>query len=70
MCYDAMHGVAGEYAQKIFVEELGAPPSSLMNAEPKPDFGGGHPAPDFRSVLFFLAVLPSFFSPPKNWRVG
>jgi len=46
MCYDAMHGVAGEYAQKIFVEELGAPPSSLMNAEPKPDFGGGHPDPN------------------------
>lgn len=43
---DAMHGVAGPYAKKVFVDILGAPPSSLLNAEPKEDFGGGHPDPN------------------------
>lgn len=43
---DAMHGVAGPYARKVFVDILGAPTSSLLNAEPKEDFGGGHPDPN------------------------
>jgi len=38
--YDAMHGVAGPFAQKVFVDELGAPEDSLMNSQPKNDFGG------------------------------
>ncbi|PWA51608.1 Phosphoglucomutase, cytoplasmic [Artemisia annua] len=42
-CYDALHGVAGAYASRIFVEELGAKESSLLNCVPKEDFGGGHP---------------------------
>ncbi|CAN1151532.1 Phosphoglucomutase, cytoplasmic [Linum perenne] len=45
-CYDAMHGVAGAYAKSIFVEELGAKESSLLNCVPKEDFGGGHPDPN------------------------
>ncbi|XP_066391547.1 phosphoglucomutase, cytoplasmic 2-like isoform X5 [Miscanthus floridulus] len=44
-CYDALHGVAGAYARHIFVEELGADESSLLNCVPKEDFGGGHPDP-------------------------
>jgi phosphoglucomutase len=32
--YDALHGVAGVYAKKIFVEELGAKESSLLNCTP------------------------------------
>lgn len=44
--YDAMHGVAGVYAQRIFVEELGADPSSLMRCDSKADFGGAHPDPN------------------------
>eukprot|EP00244_Chara_vulgaris_P013085 TRINITY_DN723_c0_g1_i1.p1 TRINITY_DN723_c0_g1~~TRINITY_DN723_c0_g1_i1.p1 ORF type:complete len:585 (+),score=140.98 TRINITY_DN723_c0_g1_i1:324-2078(+) len=44
--YDAMHGVGGVYAKAVFVDELGAPDSSLMNCVPKPDFGGGHPDPN------------------------
>eukprot|EP01018_Ginkgo_biloba_P028425 Gb_16679 [translate_table: standard] len=36
MCsYDALHGVAGIYAKKIFVEELSADESSLINRTPK-----------------------------------
>ncbi|KAF5748034.1 phosphoglucomutase cytoplasmic [Tripterygium wilfordii] len=45
-CYDAMHGVGGAYAKPIFVEELGAQESSLLNCTPKEDFGGGHPDPN------------------------
>ncbi|KAK4261758.1 hypothetical protein QN277_004714 [Acacia crassicarpa] len=45
-CYDALHGVAGAYAKRIFVEELGAQESSLLNCIPKEDFGGGHPDPN------------------------
>ncbi|CAN1796488.1 Phosphoglucomutase, cytoplasmic [Linum perenne] len=46
MNYDAMHGVAGAYAKSIFVEELGAKETSLLNCVPKEDFGGGHPDPN------------------------
>ncbi|GAB4828743.1 Phosphoglucomutase-1 [Ancistrocladus abbreviatus] len=45
-CYDALHGVAGAYAKRIFVEELGADEKSLLNCTPKEDFGGGHPDPN------------------------
>nr|P93262.1 RecName: Full=Phosphoglucomutase, cytoplasmic; Short=PGM; AltName: Full=Glucose phosphomutase [Mesembryanthemum crystallinum]AAB41895.1 phosphoglucomutase [Mesembryanthemum crystallinum] len=45
-CYDALHGVAGVYAKRIFVDELGANESSLLNCTPKEDFGGGHPDPN------------------------
>lgn len=44
--FDAMHAVTGPYAREIFVSRLGAPADSLMNAEPLPDFGGGHPDPN------------------------
>jgi phosphoglucomutase len=44
--YDCMHGVQGPYAHKVFVDELGAPASSLMNAVPKNDFNGGHADPN------------------------
>lgn len=33
--YDALNGVAGVYAKRIFVEELGAQESSLLNCVPK-----------------------------------
>lgn len=45
-CYDALHGVAGIYAKRIFVEELSASESSLINCTPKDDFGGSHPDPN------------------------
>ena len=44
--FDAMHAVNGPYAREIFVNRLGASADSLMNAEPLPDFGGGHPDPN------------------------
>jgi phosphoglucomutase len=44
--FDAMHAVTGPYAQEIFVNRLGAPANSVMNAVPLPDFGQGHPDPN------------------------
>jgi len=44
--FDGMHGVTGPYGRAIFVEKLGLPPSSVQNATPLPDFGGGHPDPN------------------------
>ncbi|KAJ3080617.1 Phosphoglucomutase-2, partial [Quaeritorhiza haematococci] len=44
--FDSMHGVTGPYARRILVDALGLPASSVMNAVPKEDFGGGHPDPN------------------------
>ena len=44
--FDAMHAVTGPYARRIFVDRLGAPADAVMNATPRPDFGGGHPDPN------------------------
>ncbi|KAH7834718.1 hypothetical protein Vadar_018927 [Vaccinium darrowii] len=56
-CYDALHGVAGAYAKRIFVEELGAEESSLMNCVPKEDFGGGHPDPNLTYAKELVARM-------------
>ncbi|MGH6960786.1 MAG: alpha-D-glucose phosphate-specific phosphoglucomutase, partial [Dongiaceae bacterium] len=44
--FDAMHAVTGPYAERLFVEQLGAPLLSVQNASPLEDFGGGHPDPN------------------------
>eukprot|EP00126_Sphaerothecum_destruens_P011947 Sdes_comp20972_c0_seq2m19050 len=44
--FDAMSGVTGPYATRIFVQELGAPHDAIMNGTPLEDFGGGHPDPN------------------------
>ncbi len=44
--FDAMHAVTGPYAREILERRLGAAEGSVVNAEPKPDFGGGHPDPN------------------------
>ncbi|BFG17251.1 hypothetical protein CerSpe_035250 [Prunus speciosa] len=56
-CYDALHGVAGAYAKRIFVEELGAKESSLLNCVPKEDFGGGHPDPNLTYAKELVARM-------------
>nr|KYP61556.1 Phosphoglucomutase, cytoplasmic [Cajanus cajan] len=56
-CYDALHGVAGAYAKRIFVDELGAQESSLLNCTPKEDFGGGHPDPNLTYAKELVARL-------------
>ena len=44
--FDAMHAITGPYAKAIFIDRLGAPQDSVVNAEPLADFGGGHPDPN------------------------
>ena len=44
--FDAMHGVTGPYAQRIFVDLLDCPHDSVLRGEPLPDFGGLHPDPN------------------------
>ncbi|VVA94844.1 unnamed protein product [Arabis nemorensis] len=56
-CYDAMHGVAGAYAHRIFVKELGAQENSLLNCTPKEDFGGGHPDPNLTYAKELVARM-------------
>lgn len=46
MRFDAMHAVTGPYAKVIFEQMLGAPAGTVINAECKEDFGGGHPDPN------------------------
>lgn len=43
--YDCMHGVQGPYAREVFVKELNAPETCLLNATPKDDFNGCHADP-------------------------
>ena len=56
--FDAMSAVTGPYAERIFVDMLGAPPDSIMNGTPLPDFGGHHPDPNLIHAkhLFDLAM--------------
>ncbi|KAK9935460.1 hypothetical protein M0R45_022563 [Rubus argutus] len=56
-CFDALHGVGGAYAKRIFVEELGAKESSLLNCVPKEDFGGGHPDPNLTYAKELVARM-------------
>jgi len=37
---DSMHGVTGPYSKRIFVDELGLSPASVMNYVPSIDFNG------------------------------
>ena len=46
MRFDAMNAVTGPYAVAIFEDLLGAAKGSVVNAVPKPDFGGLHPDPN------------------------
>lgn len=44
--FDAMNAVTGPYAQRILLDQLGAPAGSVIRGEPLPDFGGIHPDPN------------------------
>ena len=57
MKFDAMHAVTGPYAREIFIRRLGAPADSIMNANPLPDFGGGHPDPNLTYAHELVEIL-------------
>jgi phosphoglucomutase len=46
MRFDAMHAITGPYARHILEGMLGAVPGTVINGDPKEDFGGGHPDPN------------------------
>ena len=57
MRFDAMHAITGPYAREIFEQRLGVTPDDLMNAEPREDFGGGHPDPNLVYAKELVDVL-------------
>ncbi len=57
MCFDAMHAVTGPYARRILEDMLGAPAGTVVNGEPKEDFGGGHPDPNLVHARQLVARL-------------
>jgi phosphoglucomutase len=46
MRFDGLNAITGPYAVEILERRLGAPPGSVVNAVPLPDFGGLHPDPN------------------------
>jgi phosphoglucomutase len=46
MQFDALSAITGPYAKAILEDRLGAPAGTVVNGEPKPDFGGHHPDPN------------------------
>ena len=65
MMIDTMHAITGPYAREIFENRLGAAPGTVINAIPKPDFGGQHPDPNLTHARTLAAAMfgpspPSF----------
>ena len=54
---DAMWAVGGPYARALLQGELGAPPGTVVNAEPREDFGGLHPDPNPVNAADLIAHL-------------
>lgn len=57
LCFDAMHAVTGPYAKAVFQDSLGASEGSVINAEPKEDFGGGHPDPNLVHAKELIEIM-------------
>jgi len=57
MVFDAMNGVAGPFARRIFVDDLGADASSIVNGVPLPDFGGAHPDPNLKYAETLVSTM-------------
>ncbi len=61
--FDAMNGVTGPYAKKIFEEKLGAKKGSVINAKPLEDFGGLHPDPNLIYAKHLVDIMFSESAP-------
>ncbi|PIW45527.1 MAG: alpha-D-glucose phosphate-specific phosphoglucomutase [Zetaproteobacteria bacterium CG12_big_fil_rev_8_21_14_0_65_54_13] len=57
MKFDAMHAVTGPYATAILEGTLGAAAGTVMNGEPKEDFGGGHPDPNLTYAHELVEIM-------------
>jgi len=58
MRFDAMSAITGPYAVEILERRLGAPEGTVINGEPLPDFGGGHPDPN---LTYAKALVDELF---------
>jgi len=56
MRFDAMHAITGPYAKRILEDMLGAEPGTVINGEPREDFGGGHPDPNLAHAHEIVAL--------------
>ncbi len=63
LLFDAMSAITGPYAKRILVDILGAPPESVINAEPLEDFGGHHPDPNLAHAHELAEVMFSENAP-------
>lgn len=59
MRYDALHAVTGPYAKHILEDVLHAPKGTVVNGEPKENFGGGHPDPN---LVYARELVDCMFS--------
>lgn len=57
MRFDAMHAVSGPYAKAVLEDILGAPAGTVVNGQPLPDFGGGHPDPNPVNAADLIAAM-------------
>jgi phosphoglucomutase len=55
--FDAMNAVTGPYAHEILERRLGAPPGTVVNGRPLPDFGGLHPDPNLSNARELVAIM-------------
>lgn len=56
MRFDAMHAITGPYARRILEDQLGAPAGTVINGEPREDFGGHHPDPNLVHAAALVAM--------------
>ena len=56
MRFDAMHAITGPYGKRILEDMLGAEPGTVINGDPKEDFGGGHPDPNLAHAHEIVAL--------------
>jgi len=57
LAFDMFCTVTGPYVREIFVKELGASESSVVNTEPLEDFGGLHPDPNLTYAVELVDAL-------------
>lgn len=57
MRFDAMNAITGPYALDILERRLGAPPGTVVNAIPLPDFGGLHPDPNPQNAAGLVRAM-------------
>ncbi len=61
--FDAMHAITGPYGHEILENRLGAAAGSVINGEPKQDFGGGHPDPNLTYAKELVSEMFSDAAP-------